>query len=465
MKVLLLTPPAQRLHNPATAQVDLLPPKTWVPLGIAYLTSALRENGVETVYRDLHDDTWTGAASLMLRERPDVVGISCFTMGRTNAYRLAREAKRVLPGALVIMGGPHATFFPEHALANPAVDVVVLGEGEETIVELVARFDEGGDFTDIPGLALRSGDRVIRTPPRRRTEDLDSLAFPAYDAFDLSLYKSPEIPEQYRSLIGTHVLSSRGCPFHCGFCSVNRFFEGRWARRSPSNVADELEHLIEDLHVRHIYFSDDLFTLDRQRVLRLCREIIERKLHFVWMAETRVDLVDEELLGWMYKAGCYRIYYGVESGSSRVLKAANKGFTVGQVRRAFALTHEAGMEPCCFLMVGNPGETTETIDETIELIREIRPATQPILGINTLLPASPQYESAKEMGLISDNYWLMDGPPPPYTVEREVDDLIYLQIRLTKGIAPELYAQMRELGFDEQYFLMRRMVRDTAHPI
>ena len=273
MKVLLLTPPAQRLHNPATAQVDLLPPKTWVPLGIAYLTSALRENGVGTVYRDLHDDTWTGAASLMLRERPDVVGISCFTMGRTNAYRLAREAKRVLPGALVVMGGPHATFFPEHALANPAVDVVVLGEGEETIVELVSRFDEGGDFTDIPGLALRSGDRVIRTPPRRRTEDLDSLAFPAYDAFDLSLYKSPEIPEQYRSLIGTHVLSSRGCPFHCGFCSVNRFFEGRWARRSPGNVADELEHLIEDLHVRHLYFSDDLFTLDRQRVLRLCREI------------------------------------------------------------------------------------------------------------------------------------------------------------------------------------------------
>jgi radical SAM superfamily enzyme YgiQ (UPF0313 family) len=464
MKVLLLTPPAPRLHNPATAQEDLLPPRTWVPLGIAYLASALRENGVETLYQDLHDDSWIGAASLLRRERPDVVGISCFTLGRTNAHRLATEARRVLPGARIVMGGPHATFFPEHALANPAVDVVALGEGEETIVELVERFEENADLTDVPGLALRSADGVFRTPPRERSTGLDHLAFPAYDAFDLSQYKSPEIPEQYRSLTGTHLLSSRGCPFHCGFCSVNRFFEGRWARRSPGNVADELEHLIEDLHVRHLYFSDDLFTLDRQRVLDLCREIIDRKLHFVWMAETRVDLVDEELLVRMSKAGCYRIYYGVESGSSRVLKAANKGFTPEQVRRAFALTHDAGMEPCCFLMVGNPGENPETIDETIELVREIRPATRPVLGINTLLPASPQYDRAKAMGLISDNYWLGAGPPPPYTLERDIDDLIYLQIRLTKGIAPELYAHMLEMGFDEKYFLMRRMVKDMAHP-
>ena len=464
MKVMLLTPPAQRLHNPATAQEDLLPPRTWVPLGIAYLASALRENGVDTVYHDLHDDSWISVASLLRRERPDVVGISCFTLTRTNAHRLATETRRTLPGARIVMGGPHATFFPEHALANQDVDVVTLGEAEETIVELVARFEEGGDLKDIPGLALRSQGRVIRTPPRLRTENLDGLAFPAYDSFDLSLYKSPEVPEQYRSLTGTHVLSSRGCPFHCGFCSVNRFFEGRWARRSPGNVADELEHLIEDLHIHHVYFSDDLFTLDRQRVLDLCRMIIDRKLHFVWMAETRVDLVDEEMLAWMYKAGCYRIYFGVESGSPRVLKAANKGFTAEQVRKAFALTHDAGVEPCCFLMVGNPGENPETIDETIELVREIRPATRPILGINTLLPASPQYERAKAAGLISDNYWLGDGPPPPYTVEQNVDDLIYLQIRLTKGIAPELYGRMVEMGFDEKYFLMRRMIKDVAHP-
>ena len=391
-----------------------------------------------------------------------MVGISCFTLGRTGAARLAAEARRALPHAHIVMGGPHATFFPEHMLANPAVDTVVLGEGEETIVELVERLALGGDLSDIPGLALRSRGAVVRTPARQRTTDLDGLAFPAYDAFDLSLYKSPEIPGQYQSLTGTHLLSSRGCPFRCGFCSVNRFFEGRWAKRSPGNVADEVQRLIEDLNVRHIYFSDDLFTLDRQRIVDLCRELEERKLHFVWMAETRVDLVDEELLILMRRAGCYRIYYGVESGSPRVLKAANKGFTVQDVRQAFALTHRAGMEPCCFLMVGNPGETPDTIGETVELIHAIRPATMPILGINTLLPASAQYDRAKEAGLIGDDYWLGTDAPPPFTLEHDVDDLIYLQMLLTKGIAPELFEQMRAMGFDEKYFLMRRMAKGLS---
>jgi radical SAM superfamily enzyme YgiQ (UPF0313 family) len=459
MKVLLLAPPAPRLRNPATAEQTLLPPKTWVPLGIAYLTSALRAHAIPAQCRDLHDADWDDVTRLFREQQPDVVGISCFTLGRIGAQRLATLARRELPCAHIVMGGPHATFFPEHMLANPAVDVVALGEGEETIVELVRHLDAGSPLDEVRGIALRTPGGIMRTAPRQRGTDLDGLAFPAYDAFDLDEYKSPEIPEEYRTLTGTHVLSSRGCPFHCGFCSVNRFFEGRWARRSPSNVADEVEMLIQEKGVRHIYFSDDLFTMSRQRVIGLCRQIINRRLKFLWMAETRVDLVDEEMLGWMRKAGCYRIYYGVESGSPRVLRAANKGFTADDVRRAFALTHAAGMEPCCFLMVGNPGETPETIAETVALIREIRPATTPILGINTLLPASPQYEHAKELGIIDDDYWLSEMPPPPYTAECDEDDLIGLQLLLTKGVAPRMYQQMRAMGLDEKYFLMRRMAK------
>jgi radical SAM superfamily enzyme YgiQ (UPF0313 family) len=243
---------------------------------------------------------------------------------------------------------------------------------------------------------------------------------------------------------------------------VNRFFEGRWARRSPRNVVDEIEELTDRLHVQHLYFSDDLFTLDRKRVIDLCREILDRKIFFAWMAETRVDLVDKEMLELMRQTGCYRIYYGVESGSPRILKAAGKGFTVEHVRKAFAMTHQAGIEPCCFLMVGNPGENPETIKETVELINEIRPAIRPILGINTLFPASPQYDYAKEQGVIADEYWRTDAPPPPYTVEHDVDDLIYLQMLLTRGVAPEVYERMCEMGFDEKYFIMRRMVKGMA---
>ena len=462
MKVLLLAPPAPRLRNPATAEEDLLPPKTWVPLGIAYLASALRAHDVETAFSDLHDQTWEDAVGLLRRQQPDVVGISCFTLGRVNASRLATLARRELPGAKIVMGGPHATFFPEHMLANRAVDVVALGEGEETIVEFVRCLERDGDLGDIPGIVFRTCDGPVRTRPRERTADLDGLAFPAYDAFDLSQYKSPEIPDEYQSLTGTHILTSRGCPYHCGFCSVNRFFEGRWASRSVCNVADEIEDLTTRLGVQHLYFSDDLFTLNRRRVIELCREILDRRLHFAWMAETRVDLVDEEMLDWMRVAGCYRIYYGVESGSSRILKAANKGFTPEQIRKAFALTHRAGMEPCCFLMVGNPGESPETIGETVDLIHEIRPSIMPVLGINTLFPASPQYEHARKSGLISDDYWLSETPPPLNTSEHDVDDLIYLQMLLTKGIAPGLYEQMCEMGYDEKYFLMRRMTKNLV---
>lgn len=462
MNVLLLTPPAPRLRNPATAEADMLPPKTWVPLGIAYLASALRADGVETHLRDLHDATMEDAAELLNRMQPDVVGISCFTYGRVNALHLASLARTVLPDALVVMGGPHATFFPEQMLANQAVDVVALGEGEETIVELVRCVVDGRTFEQVCGIAHRVNGEVVRTPSRVRTTVLDGLAFPIYDSFDLTGYKSPDIPQEYLPLTGTHILTSRGCPFHCNFCSVNRFFEGRWAYRSPHNVADEIDELIDRLDVRHIYFSDDLFTLNRDRVIALCKEILDRRLHFVWMAETRVDMVDEDLLAWMRKAGCYRIYYGVESGSPKVLKAANKGFTPAHIRRAFKLTHEAGMEPCCFLMVGNPGETLETIEETVALVREIQPSTMPILGINTILPASAQYDHAKEVGLISDDYWISEENPPLYTAEHDVDDLIFLQMMLTKGIAPGLYEQMCEMGFDEKYFLMRRMAKNLT---
>ncbi|EGB16055.1 Radical SAM domain protein [Pseudodesulfovibrio mercurii] len=470
MKILLLAPPATRLMNPATFVADLLPPKTWVPLGVASLASALRVGGFPAEYRDLHDWDWSLVEALLTESDPDLVGISCFTFGRGNAMRLAALSKRLLPEVPVIMGGPHATFFPDHILADGNVDLVALGEGEITMVELARHFTNGPvrrpvmerilarELDDVRGLAFVRDGAMHLTPPRESVTDLDVFPFPAYDAFDPAEYKSPEIPPEYQSLPGTHVMTSRGCPFKCEFCSVNRFFKGKWAFRSPGNVADELERLVADLGVRHVYFSDDLFSLNPQRTIGICKEILDRRLDLVWMAETRVDCVNEEMLGWMRKAGCYRVYYGVESGSPRILKAINKGFTTDQVRRAFRMTHLAGMEPCCFLMVGNPGETPETIDETIALIREIRPGTSPIVGITTILPGTRQYELSKRQGLISDDYWRTDAAPPLYTGEYEVDDLIQLQIRLARGVCPEVYEQMRAMGLDDDYFRLRRMM-------
>ena len=472
MKILFLTPPATRLMNPATFAPDLVPPKTWVPLGIASLASALRTSGFTAEYLDLHDYDWPFVEALLTESAPDMVGISCFTFGRGNAMRLAALSKRVLPEAPVVMGGPHATFFPAQVLGSGNVDLVVLGEGEITSVELARRLTEGPDrrslreriqgreLDNVLGIAFLRDGRVHQTPARESVTDLDVFPFPAYDAFDLDQYKSPEIPEQFLDLPGTHVMTSRGCPFKCEFCSVNRFFKGKWAFRSPESVADELEELMADKGVKHVYFSDDLFSLNQKRTIGICKEILDRKLDLVWMAETRVDCVNEEMLAWMRKAGCYRVYYGVESGSPRILKSVNKGFTTAQVRRAFDMTHRAGLEPCCFLMVGNPGETEETIDETIEFIQEIRPASSPIVGITTILPGTKQYELSKMQGLITDDFWMSDEAPPLYTGEYDVDDLIQLQIRLARGVCPEVYEQMRAMGMDDDYFRLRRMMRE-----
>jgi len=457
MKTLLLTPPAIRLMNPATLEPDLLPAKTWVPLGIASLAAALRAGGFEADLRDLHDADWEAVHELLLASKADVVGISCFTSERVNALRTAALVRQALPDAVVVMGGPHATLFPEQILCRGVVDVVVLGQGEATIVELAACLDRGGDLRDVAGIVFRRETAFQTTKPRPHDDNLDALAFPEYGSFDLAQYKSPEIPEQYRNLTGTHVISSRGCPYACHFCSVHHFCGGRWDCRSPGNVVDELERLVQEQGVRHVYFSDDLFTLSPQRTIGICREILERGLDLVWMAETRVDCVSEDVLRWMRQAGCYRIYYGVESGSPRILKAVNKRFTVAQVVQAFALTHQAGIEPCCFLMVGNPGETPETIAETIALIQAIRPATMPTIGITTILPGTKIYERAKRQGLISDDFWLTESPPPLYTGEHDLDDLIALQFQLTTGVCPELAEHLREMGFDEGFLQLRRL--------
>ncbi len=457
METLLLAPPGPVMMNPLTCQEDLRPPKTWVPLGIAYLASSLRAAGFTAGLVDLHDYSWQEVATLLQASTPDLVGISCFTMNRGNALRLADLVKRAHPGTVVVMGGPHATYYPEQILRAPAVDCVVLGQGETAIVELAVCLAGKGDVRQVRGIVFRQGKGLHWTEPRQDLPELDALPFPTYDAFDLGQYKSPEIPGRYAQLPGTHVLTSRGCPFRCNFCSVHNYFGGRWHARSPESVVEEVRQLMETQGVRHVYFSDDLFSLKRDRVISLCKTMLDQGVRLAWMAETRVDCIDKEMLAWMRKAGCYRIYYGVESGSPRILKSVNKGFTVEQVREAFSLTHGAGIEPCCFLMVGNPGETRETIQETIALIREIRPAQAPVIGITTILPGTRHYALAQQQGLISDEYWLSDQAPPLYTGEHGPDDLIYLQLLLAQGVCPELYEIMHGLGFDENYFRLRRL--------
>lgn len=435
MKILLISPPAEKFLG--------FPPKPpYVPLGLGYLGSVLKKNGHEVTIRDMYLYRYSKVKAEIEKVGADIVGISCSTLGRNQAIKTAKIAKESNPGLKVLMGGPHATFCPEVMFQLAPIDAIVMGEGEETVVDLVAALERNSDLSEVRGIAFKKGE-VIKTSPRPLIKDLDGLPLPMYDYFNLKNYKSVHFGEERKNLIGTYILTSRGCPFGCQFCSSSRFWGRVWRARSPMKVVDELEWLHKEYNVSCIYFIDDIFTLDKGRVIEICKEILNRKLDLMWMTETRVDCVNKEMLTWMKKAGCFKVVYGVESGSEEILKTINKGFTTEQVREAFKVTQEVGLQAQPLLMVGNPGESEQTIDDTIELMKEIKAVDCGGVGLTCIFPNTPLHELAKSKGIVSDDYWLTSKSPPYYTGDHTFEALMRLNLRLVKGVVTRRYLLKR----------------------
>jgi radical SAM superfamily enzyme YgiQ (UPF0313 family) len=417
MKTLLINPP------------QLFPKElVYIPLGLAYLASMLKTYGYEVKVKDMTLYSWDKVRSEIKQEDPDIVGIGCLTLWRNQTVKTACIAKELNPHVKIIVGGPHATFYPEHMFKMAPIDVVVIGEGEITLVELVEAFSKGEDLSKIKGIAFPKNGKVVRTETRPLIKSIDEIPFPSYDDFDLRKYNGLNFPKKLRHLVRTAMITSRGCPFACHFCSTSRYWGRFWRARSPENVVDEIEWLYNKYNVRLIHFFDDIFTLNRNRVIEICKEILRRKLDVLWQAETRVDCVDKELLRWMRKACCREINYGIESGSAKILRNIEKRITPEQIRKALKMTHEAGICTIGYLIVGNPGENEDIINETIELLKEFKPFRLPLdwsrpglyvawSALLSVFPNTPIYELSKSKGMIDDNYWLTDKPTPYYTGE------------------------------------------------
>jgi radical SAM superfamily enzyme YgiQ (UPF0313 family) len=256
---------------------------------------------------------------------------------------------------------------------------------------------------------------------------LDSLPFPAYDLFDFDRYIHYASSLRFKGekvsrLKSINIISSRGCPYSCQYCSISKFWRRQCRLRSAINVVDEMEMLAEKYGIRSFNFFDDLFTANENRVIELCKEIIKRKLNVCWECTTRVDLVSLEMLKWMKKAGCIRISYGVESGSDKVLKAINKTQTRNEIIKAFKITHDAGIKAFILLMIGNPNETEQSINETVELIRLVKP-DKIRTNLTMVYPGTDLYERCKLMRFIDDNYWLTEMAAPVFTAEKSIKQL------------------------------------------
>ncbi len=336
------------------------------PLGLAYLAAALEEARVEVRVLDLVVTPYSAEmlAKLLDDVQPELVGLTAVTMTVDHAMAVIASVKRHSPQAVTVMGGPHVTFSaPQTLKACPSLDVAVLGEGERTMVELVRAVAAGSGFENVAGIAHRADGAIRLTPPRAFIADLDSLPPPARRLLPLGRYRALGMP--------ISITTTRGCPHQCIFCVGRKMVGAKVRYRSPRKVVDELE-AIGRLGFHQVNIVDDLFTADKGHCTAVCDEILRRGLKVRWTSFARVDTVSEEILSKMKAAGCTAVSFGVESANRAILKTIKKRITPEQVAEAVRMCARTGVTPFASFILGLPGETPETIQETMEFGRTLK---------------------------------------------------------------------------------------------
>lgn len=342
------------------------------PLGLLYVAAALEKNGFEVSIIDAYIERLSidDIAEKVSKTAPVAFGITGTTENRFNAIQLLNKVKKVNSGILTFWGGPHASLTYNDVMdLVSSVDVIIKGEGEFTVVEMLEAYLNKKEFYRIPGLVFRdTKGKIVNTLLRAPIQDLDSLSIPARHLLDMKKY-STLVEGEYRTpAVG--VISSRGCPFECTFCANVALGKRALRKRSPVGFVDEIEFLYRSYGYRGFDIWDDTITVDTAHITGICNEIINRKLDIIWYARARVDCVNKEILQLMKKAGCVSIGYGIESGSERILKSIKKGITLKKARSGVKLSAELGFIVRCFFILSLPSETIGDIGFTVNLIKE-----------------------------------------------------------------------------------------------
>jgi anaerobic magnesium-protoporphyrin IX monomethyl ester cyclase len=405
------------------------------PIGTALLGAIAHRAGHEVLLIDGGASSLSEIVRQAFRFKPEVIGVTCWTIGRGMVWKLCNELKKRMPSVFLVLGGPHASFYPMHVFLKTDAEAVVTGEGEATFQELLNALAKNHSLQGITGLVLREhGNGINNFEKRELIEDLDSLPLPYYQGFNdfsFSHYAGfPLLPKPTAAII-----SSRGCVYNCVYCGSTAFWGRRWRYRSAANILHEIEWLREIYRVRSIYFFDDNFTVNHERVSTICNELINRNWNLSWSCCSHIRTVNRDMLTLMKRSGCVSIDFGVESGSNRILTAIRKQQTARDIERTFSAVHAAGIKPRAYLMVGNPGEDESTIDETVEMINVIKPWSSIGATILWLLPGTTVYNDAVRNGYIDDDYWLANDDIPYNLQEYSYPQLHRLRKRLMYGIA------------------------------
>jgi radical SAM superfamily enzyme YgiQ (UPF0313 family) len=371
---------------------------TTIVMSLSTIASAVRMQGQKIKILDLNLAADPPAEFRRELEdfRPGFIGFTFTTAIFHLAQRYAVAAREIMPDTKIIGGGPHATVLPEEVLTRAPFDIVIRGEGDFALAEIVS----GKPLETIPGASYKTGDGIVHNPSRPNIPQLDALPYPALDLYDVQRYRHPRFMARQNPVASME--SSRGCYGACRFCSsrVTKF-----RVKSVNRVVEEMQYILS-LGFREIHLVDDMFTADIKRVKAICQAIIDNRLKISWYPRggIRVDHVDREMFHLMKAAGVWRVAYGIESGNQKILTGIGKGITLEQIRRAIKLAKNAGLSVDGYFMLGHPGETEETIRETIAFSTSLD-LDYAKYAINIPLPGTPQFTDWERAGVIKTHDW------------------------------------------------------------
>ncbi len=400
------------------------------PLGLLCLAAYILEHtrhAVSVLDMPVMKMDQAGLEQYLSKARPDIVGISCLTNTLYDALETARTVKKVMPSTPVVVGGHHTQLYPKETIRQEPVDAIVLGAGEVPFTRLLQRFEETGHLQRLPGVITKHAAlHDDLSSEIQCIDDPDSLPFPARHLTPYRNYYSATSI----SPPTTVVITSYGCPFRCIFCNTSRV--QKIVAKSPLRVVDELSNCVS-LGIREFTIQDENFAVHRSRVLAIAQEILRRKMDIVWSFKSRVDLVDSEMLRMVRRAGCDSIHFGVESGDPEVLMRIRKDITPDQVRHAFRLARNEGLQITAAFMIGFPGEDRARVLKTIDFALELDP-NYVQFAITIPLPGTELYRMAFEKGLFTHDYWKEfaehprpDFQPPgwyEYFTQEELEELL-----------------------------------------
>ena len=386
MKILLINPPVRENEPPRH-----------IPVGLAIIANILLKQGHLVDVLDINAERLSNSdvqQRIDLNSEYDVIG----TGGLITTYKyltwLIPELKKYNPNSKIIVGGGVVTEDPALLLKRVPADVAVVGEGEITVINLISALANNNSLETVKGIAYRAQDNQIKVnPPQPLIEDLSLLPLPAYDLFPIDIYLHNVGHAGY---IGkkteASIITARGCPYNCNYC-YHVF--GRGARvRSIDNVIEEIKFLIERYNIESLLILDETFTINKKRVAEFCDKMLSEKIDIPWSCYARVNLVDSEMFRKMKQAGCYRVNYGIESGSQKILDGMNKKVTIEQAGNAIKLTRNEGLICGATFMFGYPGENLETIKETVDFCRKL--LVRPTLFFTTPYPGTQLYDQTEE---------------------------------------------------------------------